>query len=277
MLFLKSVYPVSAAAKTSRRIKLRIEDTVIVITGGASGIGEACARRLVEAGAKGVGILDMDAARGERVAAELGDKVTFAHVDITEEAAVNAAIAAIESKHGAIGAVISAAGIAGPAKLIGRNGPIEMAKFDRVVKVNLYGTLHLMRACVPSMQRRDANADGERGVVINVASGAAYEGQIGQLAYAASKAAIVGMTMPLMRELAATGVRVVCVSPGAFETPIYEQMPAATKQGIIDKFLFPKRLGHPAEFAAFAEELIRNPMHNGRDYRFDAGNILMPQ
>ena len=256
---------------------MKIEDTVAVITGGASGIGEACARRLVASGAKGVAIFDMDADRGLRIAAELGDKALFVPLDITDEPAVNAAVAAVEERFGAVSALICAAGIAGPAKLVGRKGPIEMAKFDRVVKVNLYGTVHLMRACVPSMQGREGNEDGERGVVINIASGAAYEGQIGQLAYAASKAAIVGMTMPLMRELASSGIRVVTVSPGAFETPIYEQMPPETKQGIIDTFLFPKRLGHPAEFASFAEEIIRNPMHNGRDYRFDAGNILMPQ
>lgn len=256
---------------------MKIEDTVAVISGGASGIGEACARRLAHSGARGVAILDMDAERGNRIAGELGASTLFIQVDIADEAAVNAAVAVVEERFGRVGALICAAGIAGPAKLVGRKGPIEMSKFDRVVKVNLYGTVHLMRACVPSMQAGQDNADGERGVIINIASGAAYEGQIGQLAYAASKAAIVGMTMPLMRELAESGIRVVTVSPGAFETPIYEQMPPETKQGIIDKFLFPKRLGHPSEFASFAEEIIRNPMHNGRDYRFDAGNILMPQ
>lgn len=256
---------------------MKIEDTVAVITGGASGIGEACARRLVASGAKGVAIIDMDAERGNRVAAELGERVMFVQVDISDEAAVNAAVEAVVARFGPVGALICAAGIAGPAKLVGFKGPIEMSKFDRVIKVNLYGTVHMMRACVPSMQSTQGNADGERGVIINIASGAAYEGQIGQLAYAASKAAIVGMTMPLMRELASSGIRVVTVAPGAFETPIYEQMPPETKQGIIDKFLFPKRLGQPDEFASFAEEIIRNPMHNGRDYRFDAGNILMPQ
>lgn len=253
-----------------------ISQTVAVISGGASGIGEACARRLVASGARGVVVLDLDEGRGRTLAAELGDRVLFIPCDITSEAAVNDAIAAAEGQFGPVTALIAAAGIAGPAKLVGRKGPIEMAKFDAVVKVNLYGAVHLMRACVPSMQKNEPNESGERGVIINVGSGAAYEGQIGQVAYAASKAALLGMTMPLMRELAPVGIRVVTVSPGAFETPIYDQMPPEVKQGIIDKFLFPKRLGRPEEFASFAEEIISNAIHNGRDYRFDAGNILMP-
>ncbi len=254
-----------------------IGNAVAVISGGASGIGEGCARMLLERGARGVIVLDRNAEAGNRLAADLGERLFFADCDIADEAQVNAAVAAGEKRFGPVGILIAAAGIAGPAKLVGRNGPIDMAKFDAVMKVNLYGAVHLLRACVPSMMRTAGNADGERGVVINVASGAAFEGQTGQIAYAASKAALVGMTMPLMRELAPVGIRVVTVAPGAFDTPLYAQVPEETKQGLVDAFLFPKRMGTAAEFASFAEELVRNPIHNGRTYRFDAGNILAPQ
>jgi 3-hydroxyacyl-CoA dehydrogenase / 3-hydroxy-2-methylbutyryl-CoA dehydrogenase len=254
-----------------------LKQAVAVISGGASGLGEGCARLLIERGARGVVILDTNEGAGIRLAEQLGDRAKFAKCDISDDAQVASAVAAGEKRFGAINVLIAAAAIAGPAKLIGRNGPIEMAKFDMVMKVNLYGTLHLLRACVPAMQRGAVNSDGERGVVINVASGAAFEGQAGQIAYAASKAALVGLTMPLMRELSAYGIRVVTIAPGAFDTPLYAQVPPAVKQGLVNSFLFPKRMGTAAEFASFAEEVIRNPIHNGRTYRFDAGNILAPQ
>ena len=149
-----------------------------------------------------------------------------------------------------------------------------MDRFDQVVKVNLYGTVNLARSAAMAMSRNEPNADGERGVIINLASGAAYEGQVGQIAYSASKAAIVGMTLPLMRELAGHGIRVVTVAPGAFDAPMYEQAPPEVKEGIVAASLFPKRMGKASEFASFAEEIVRNPMHNGRTYRFDAGLML---
>src|SRR5258708_17531185 len=241
-----------------------LNQVVAVVSGGASGLGEGCARMFIQRGAKGAIVLDTNAAAGERLAQELGDRLHFIKCDISDDAQVKAAVSEGEKHFGAISVLITAAAIAGPAKLIGRNGPIEMSKFDLVMKVNLYGTLHLLRACVPSMQRASANADGERGIVINVASGAAFEGQAGQIAYSASKAALVGMTMPLMRELSVYGIRVVTVAPGAFDTPLYAQVPPAVKQGLIDTFLFPKRMGTPAEFAYFAEQIIRHPIHNGR-------------
>lgn len=253
---------------------MHIQDTVALITGGASGLGEATARYLLSRGARGVVLLDTNAARGQALQSELGSACLFVMTDITQETAVQAAVNAGLARFGTINAVVGAAGIAGPAKLIGKNGPIAMAKFDQVMKVNLYGTVHVIRAVVAPLMSTTPDADGERGVIINVASGAAYEGQIGQMAYSASKAALVGMTLPLARELGPAGIRVVTISPGLFDTPIYEQMPPQVKQNIINLQLHPKRMGKPVEFAMFAEEVIRNPVHNGRAYRFDGGAIL---
>jgi 3-hydroxyacyl-CoA dehydrogenase / 3-hydroxy-2-methylbutyryl-CoA dehydrogenase len=255
---------------------MKIQDTVTVITGGASGLGEATARHLLSLGARGVALLDLNAERGAQLTAELGERCLFIRTDITDEGAVETAIAATRERFGAIHAMVAAAAIPGPSKLVTRNGPMDMKKFDAVMKVNVYGTLHVMRSTVMAMLGNAGNEDGERGVLINVASGAAYEGQIGQIAYSASKAALVGMTMPLARELAVHGIRVMTIAPGAFDTPIYEAIPPAVRDGVVGCLLFPKRLGKPSEFALLVEELIRNPLHNGRTYRFDGGAILPP-
>lgn len=253
---------------------MQIQSLVALVTGAASGLGEATARHLLQLGARGVVLLDAHAERGQALQRELGDRALFVPTDITVESAVQHAVDQGVQRFGTLHAVVGAAGIAGPARLLGRNGPIAMAKFDAVLKVNLYGTVHVLRAVAPVMQRNEPTADGERGVFVHVASGAAYEGQIGQMAYSASKAALVGMTLPLARELGEFGIRVVTIAPGSFDTPIYEQMPPAVKQNIINLQLTPKRLGKPQEFAWFAEEVIRNPVHNGRTYRFDGGAIL---
>jgi 3-hydroxyacyl-CoA dehydrogenase / 3-hydroxy-2-methylbutyryl-CoA dehydrogenase len=255
---------------------VKLTDCVAVITGAASGIGAACAEYLLEIGARGVALLDVNGDAGRAIAARLGAKALFVQTDITDLAQVESAIAAVENRFGPVTAVVNAAGVTLPAKLIGKKGPIAMEKFDAAIKINLYGTLHVIRSAVPSMLKAAPNEDGERGVIINVASGAAYEGQIGQIGYSAAKAAVIGMTMPLFRELADDGIRVVAVAPGAFDTPIYGTMAPDVKAGIERTFLFPKRMGRPNEFALFVEEIIRNPIHNGRTYRFDAGNILMP-
>lgn len=253
---------------------MNIKNTVAVVTGGASGLGEATARRLLALGARGVALLDLNRERGEALAAELGERCLFVPTDIAEENAVQAAIDATVERFGAITAAVNAAAIAGPGKLVGKNGPLAMEKFDAVMKVNVYGTLHVLRAVTVAMLRNTPDAGGERGVLINVSSGAAYEGQVGQIAYSASKAAVVGMTFPLARELAAHGIRVMTIAPGAFDTPIYETMPPAVKDGIISHALFPKRFGTGDEFAMLIEEILRNPMHNARTYRLDAGHLL---
>ncbi len=256
---------------------MNISGSVAVVSGGASGIGEGCVRHLLGLGARGVAILDLDEERGRRLAKEGGERCLFAKTDVADLGSVESAVEETKSRFGDIHVVIAAAGIALPSKLLTKGGPIPMEKFDRVIKVNLYGTLHLIRAATPAMTQNAPNEDGERGVIINVSSGAAYEGQIGQVAYSASKAALVGMTFPLMRELAEFGVRVMTIAPGAFDTPIYDTIPPAVKAGMVQQFLFPKRMGTAREFALLVEEIIRNPIHNGRTYRFDAGNILSPK
>jgi NAD(P)-dependent dehydrogenase (short-subunit alcohol dehydrogenase family) len=253
---------------------LIIQEHAIAITGAASGLGESTARHFLQLGARGIVALDRDRERGERLHRELGDQYHFVECDVADAKQVQDAIDSGVARFGSLGAAISAAAIGGPSKLLGRNGPMDMQKFDLVLKINLYGTVHLAGSAAAAMTKNGPSADGERGVIINLSSGAAYEGQIGQIAYAASKAAIMGITLPLMRELATYGIRVVTVAPGAFDTPMYEQAPPTVRDGIIAASLFPKRMGKPLEFALFAEEIVRNPMHNGRTYRFDAGLSL---
>lgn len=160
--------------------------------------------------------------------------------------------------------VINAAAIAGPGKLVSKGRPTEMEKFRRVIEINVYGTVHVIRSAAAEMMRLGANKDGERGVIINVSSGAAFEGQVGQAAYGASKAAVLGMTFPLMREFASEGIRVMAIAPGMFDTPIYDTLPDDLRAALLKHALFPKRMGRPHEFAMLVEEIIRNPMHNGR-------------
>jgi NAD(P)-dependent dehydrogenase (short-subunit alcohol dehydrogenase family) len=255
---------------------MKIENSVAVVTGGASGLGEATCRRLLDAGAAAVAAFDIDAERGAAVAAELGDRYHHLTVDTTDLARVEAAVAEVRQAHGPIHIVVNAAAIPAPAKLLGGRGPIPMEVFDRGIQVNLYGPIHVMRSVVAGMAGNEPNADGERGVIVNVSSGAAYEGQIGQVAYSASKAALVGLTLPLARELAAHGIRVMTIAPGAFDTPIYDLVPPAVKDGLIAQSVFPKRFGRGEEFALLVEEIVRNAMHNGRTIRLDGGTILAP-
>lgn len=255
---------------------MKIENAVGLVTGGASGLGEAAARRLLELGARAVAAFDLNDERGAALRAELGERYQYHQVDVTRLDQVEAAAAAVESVHGAVHVVVNAAAIAAPAKLLSSRGPLPMEVFDRGIKVNLYGPVHVMRSVVPGMAANEPTADGERGVIINVASGAAWEGQVGQIAYSASKAALVGLTMPLFRELAQHGIRVMTVAPGAFDTPIYDQIPPAVKADLASQSLFPPRMGRPAEFGLLIEEIVRNPMHNGRSIRLDAGMILRP-
>lgn len=253
---------------------MEIAGNVIVVSGGASGLGKATCELFAQRGALGIGIVDRDEVSGKALAASLGANAMFVQTDISSAPAVDSAVAAITARFGAVHFLVHCAAIGGPARLIGRNGPIALEKFDQVMQVNLYGALHLLRATVPQMMRNAPNVEGERGVIINVSSGAAYEGQIGQIAYAASKAALIGMTMPLARELGSHGIRVVTVAPGGFDTPMYEQAPPDLKESIVRAAIFPKRFGYPSEFAQFVAEIVTNPMHNARAYRLDAGLML---
>ncbi|NMO05141.1 SDR family NAD(P)-dependent oxidoreductase [Gordonia sp. TBRC 11910] len=252
---------------------MHISGSTAIVTGGASGLGEAICRRLIELGATAIAF-DVDAERGERLHNELGDAFGCLAVDVSDTLAIEAAVSQVTERFGDIGIAVNAAAIPAPARLVGKSGPLPMDVFDRGIKINLYGPVNVMRSVAAAMVRNEPDADGERGILVNVSSGAAWEGQIGQVAYSASKAALVGMTLPLARELGAYGIRVMTLAPGAFETPIYAQVPDAVRDGLIADSVFPARMGRPAEFALLVEEVIRNAMHNGRTLRLDGGLTL---
>lgn len=256
---------------------MRVTDTVAVITGGASGLGAATARHLLTLGARGIAILDTNEPLGRDLVDELGsDRCIYVAANVADPEAVEYAVTKCIDTFDGLNVAINAAAIAGPGKLVSKGRPTEMERFRRVIEINVYGTVHVIRSAVTEMMKRPANDDGERGVIINVSSGAAFEGQIGQAAYGASKAAVLGMTFPLMREFAPKGIRVMAVAPGMFDTPIYDTLPDDLRADLLRHALFPKRMGKPQEFAMLVEEIIRNPMHNGRTIRLDAGMILPP-
>lgn len=250
-----------------------IKDIVVVVTGGASGLGEACVRVLVKDGAK-VSILDFDEERGKEVASDVGDAVIFCSTDITDEKSVKDAVDKTMKSFGAIHVVINCAGVGTPAKVLGKEGPISMDHFNRVVQINLMGTMNVIRLAAEKMVENTPNEDGEKGVIINTASAAAFEGQIGQAAYSASKAGVVGMTLPIAREFADYGIRVVTIAPGLFKTPMLAGLPEDVRESLGKMIPFPKRLGKPIEFAMLAQHIIENPMLNGGVIRLD-GAIRM--
>jgi NAD(P)-dependent dehydrogenase (short-subunit alcohol dehydrogenase family) len=239
-----------------------------VITGGASGLGEACVRLLAGRGAK-VAIFDVAAERGENLASELGSHVTYISVDITAEDQTQAAISRVVAALGGISVLINCAGVGDPGKLLSKRGPLPLSAFNRVLQINLVGTLNVTRLAVEQMVKNTPNKDGERGIVINTASIAAFDGQIGQVAYSASKAGVVGMTLPLARECAEYGVRVVTIAPGLFDTPLLALLPLQVREFLAKTIPFPQRLGHPMEYARLAEHVIENAMLNGECIRLD--------
>ena len=248
---------------------MEAKDVTAVITGGASGLGEAAARELVSLGAR-VALLDLDTERGEVVEKELGSNARFYKTDITDEIDVQAAIGKTVQTFGGIQAVLCCAGIATPGKVIGKRGLLPMEQFEKVVRVNLFGTMIVNRIAAQTMLVNKENQDREKGVIINTASIAAFEGQIGQAAYAASKAAVVGLTLPLAREFASQGIRVVTIAPGLFNTPMLAGLPERARESLAEMMPFPKRLGHPNEFAMLCRHIIENPMLNGETIRLDA-------
>jgi NAD(P)-dependent dehydrogenase (short-subunit alcohol dehydrogenase family) len=248
---------------------MKIAGCVALVTGGASGLGEATARALVATGAK-VAIFDMDQERGKALAQELGDSARFFAIDITSEEAVASAIESTVKAFGSLHVAINCAGVATPGKIVGKKGPLPLDRFEKVVAINLSGTFNIMRLAAVKMMENAPNADGEKGVVINTASVAAFEGQIGQAAYAASKAAVAGLTLPAAREFADYGIRVVCIAPGLFMTPMLMGLPEKAQQSLAEMMPFPKRLGNPSEYAALAMHIIENAMINGETIRLDA-------
>jgi NAD(P)-dependent dehydrogenase (short-subunit alcohol dehydrogenase family) len=252
---------------------MNVQGSTVVVTGGASGLGEACVRNLLSGGAK-IAIFDFAAERGEKMAAELGKDVIFAKTDVTDEAAVQGAIYKTMEAFGAINIAINCAGGATPMKVLSKKGPMPLAAFNRTVQINLVGTFNVIRLVVEQMVKNAPDADGEKGVIINTASVAAFDGQIGQADYSASKGGIVAMTLPIARECADYGIRVMTIAPGLFDTPLLHSLPEAARESLGKMVPFPQRLGQPAEFATLVKHIIENRMLNGEVIRLD-GAIRM--
>jgi NAD(P)-dependent dehydrogenase (short-subunit alcohol dehydrogenase family) len=253
---------------------MQVAGHTFIVTGGASGLGAATARRLGAAGGNVV-ICDIGADQGKKLAQELGARASYQHTDVTDEAQVANAVAAAREKFGALHGAVSCAGIAPGERVLGRGGPHRLDTFRRAVEINLVGTFNVLRLAAQAMERNAPEADGERGIIVNAASVAAFDGQIGQVAYSASKAGVVGLTLPAARELARIGVRVMTIAPGIFETPMVAAFSPELQQALAAQIPFPARLGRPDEFAALVEHIIVNPMLNGEVIRLD-GALRMP-
>lgn len=255
---------------------MKITDFAAVVTGGASGLGEATARMLAGEGAK-VALFDMNEAAGEAVAKEIGG--IFVKVNVADAASVVAGFKAARAAHGVERVLVNCAGIAPAERTVTREGkPHDAAKFAAVIGVNLIGTFHCAAEAAAGMAATEpVNDDGERGVIINTASVAAFDGQIGQIAYAASKAGVAGITLPMARDLSRSGVRVLTIAPGLFITPMLQGLPEEAQRSLGAQVPFPSRLGQPAEYAALARHMIENPMLNGETVRLDGAIRMAPK
>ena len=255
---------------------MQISGSTFLVTGGASGLGAATGRMIVAGGGK-VFLADVDDAQGNTLAAELGPAATFAKTDVTNEAsaknAVSLALAAFGSLHG----LINCAGIAIGERVVGKEGPHSLASFARVVNVNLIGSFNLTRLAAEAMSKNAPSTAGERGVIVYTASVAAFDGQIGQAAYSASKAGLVSMTLPIARELARHGIRVMTIAPGLFETPMMAGMSAEVQASLAKMVPFPPRLGRPDEYASLVKHIVENEMLNGEVIRLDGAIRMQPK
>jgi NAD(P)-dependent dehydrogenase (short-subunit alcohol dehydrogenase family) len=255
---------------------MQIQDTKAIITGGASGLGQAVAEDIVAAGGR-VTLLDVNAAAGVALVAALGGRAVFIETDVTSEAAVNAAVATASQAMGGINVAVSCAGVGWPKRMVGKDGPMPGEFFRKVIEINLVGTLLVCKAAAAAMQKNAPNADGERGAIVMTASVAAFDGQIGQVAYAASKGGVVGMTLPMARELAAFGIRVVTIAPGLFLTPMMAALPAEAQESLGKQVPFPPRLGRPPEYAVLVRQIVEPPMLNGETIRLDGAIRMAPR
>ncbi|WP_288457201.1 SDR family NAD(P)-dependent oxidoreductase [uncultured Sphingomonas sp.] len=253
---------------------MRIEGMAAIVTGGASGLGGGTAKRLAAAGAK-VTIFDLNAELGEALAAEIGGRCV--RVDVTDEAAVADAIAEAEAVNGKARILVNCAGIGPPAKVIDREGqPLPLASFAKIVNINLLGTFNVLSKFAAALHTAEPIGE-ERGIIVNTASVAAYDGQIGQAAYAASKGGVVGMTLPIARELARFGIRVMTIAPGIFWTPLLATLPQEAQDSLGKQVPFPSRLGQPDEYARLVEAIVTNPMLNGETIRLDGAIRMAPR
>jgi 3-hydroxyacyl-CoA dehydrogenase / 3-hydroxy-2-methylbutyryl-CoA dehydrogenase len=253
---------------------MRVERASVLVAGGASGLGEATARALAGAGAK-VTIADLNAEKGEALAAELGAGASFVEADVCDEAAVAAAVERAAGNGGGLRISVCCAGIGWAERVAHKRGPHNLEFFSNVVKVNLIGSFNVLRLAAAAMSENEPDGEGERGVCVNTASIAAFDGQIGQVAYAASKGGIVGMTLPAARDMAGRGIRVVTIAPGLFDTPLLAALPEEAREALGAGIPFPSRLGRPEEYARLVGQIVANPMLNGETIRLD-GALRMP-
>jgi len=255
---------------------MKIQDACAVITGGASGLGNGVARHVIARGGKAV-ILDVQEGPGKAAAASLGERAAFIRCDVTSEAEVNAAMDTAKERMGAINLLVNCAGVVGAGRVLAKTGPMAGDFFSKVVHINLIGAFLCDKAAAALMQHNTPNADGERGLLIHVASVAAFEGQIGQAAYSATKAGLAGMTLPIARELARFGIRCVCIAPGIFHTPMMDAMSKELQESLASQIPFPNRLGKPEEFAQLVAAVFEIPMLNGETIRLDGAIRMGPK
>jgi NAD(P)-dependent dehydrogenase (short-subunit alcohol dehydrogenase family) len=255
---------------------VKLDGAAVIVSGGASGLGAATVRRLIAGGARAV-IADRDEARGKALASELGSAAVFAKTDVTSSEDVQAALEAA-SRLGPVRVAVSCAGVGWAKRTLEKDGsPHDLEVFRTIIGVNLVGTFNVLRLAASVMARNEPNEDGERGVIVNTASVAAFDGQIGQIAYAASKAGVAGMTLPAARDLAPVGVRVLTIAPGIFETPMLGQLREEAREALIKNVVFPKRLGQPSDYAALVAHMVENSYLNGETVRIDASLRMPPK
>lgn len=248
---------------------MEIKGNTFIVTGAASGLGEATVRSLVKDGGNAA-IFDVADENGAALTEELGSAAIYCHTDVSDESSVQNGVQKTLDAFDAINGVINCAGIGIPAKVVGKKGPMPMDKFTKTIQINLVGVFNVIRFAAAHMINNAPNEEGERGVIINTASVAAYEGQVGQVAYAASKAGIVGMTLPLAREFADHGIRVVTIAPGLFDTPMFAAFSEQVRQSLQSQLPFPSRFGKPSEFAQMVKSILANPVLNGETIRLDS-------
>jgi NAD(P)-dependent dehydrogenase (short-subunit alcohol dehydrogenase family) len=253
---------------------MKIEGSTFIVTGGASGLGAGTVRALAQAGGN---VVIADVGDGSALAAELGTCARYIRTDVTIEEQAKAAVALALKEFGGLHGLVNCAGIAIGEKVIGREAPHRLDSFQRVLTINVVGTFNMIRIAAEAMSKAQASASGERGVIVNTASVAAFDGQIGQAAYSASKGAVVGMTLPIARELARYGIRVVTIAPGIFETPMLKGMPQEVQDSLGKMVPFPQRLGRPSEYAALAKHIVENEMLNGETIRLDGAIRMAPK
>lgn len=247
---------------------MQLSGATFIITGGGSGLGAATAKRFHAAGARVV-IADIDVDRGTQLAAELGEGAAFSATDVVSEAAAEAVVDLAQQRFGRLNGLVNCAGIGPAERVVGKKGPHRLQTFSRVIEVNLIGAFNMIRLSAAQMTAGEPNAAGERGVIINTASVAVWDGQIGQAAYAASKGGIVSMTLPISRELSSFGIRVCTIAPGIFQTPMLAGLPPEVQESLGKSVPFPQRLGRPDEYAALAQHIVENEMLNGETIRLD--------